>query len=583
MSDALSATAGSLARRALLVLPADGPRGRADIARLPAPLGRLLAARLDRAVETAAPSSPWIDHTDDRVREATDAWREAARAAAQFPTDEWESALEAAASQALDHLIKPAETIANATVPEGSVPIETAIARGRRFGAYPYLLEVAARYAQRKEIGQVDRQTFFQLLDRIDRRMVKPFGADEWVTLLNPLFSLIGPVGGDAGTVPSAVLRTALEARGATALADAIGTGDLSESDFRAALEDALSGTTTSDLEDAAPPPSDGPPPAPEPAADVSAADAPAAPRIATEPPSLTPRPLPPIADETVSPIVGSRFGTPEVDDLEDSGVVGPPRPVTRPAADPPTGLENALEDPFRPAPSSTPPAAKPAAALEGEPIRKPSPLDQILGLTPSKGVGNAGTASKDEPLWKRLAREREASAPGPSSTPAPPSPASPPPSASAPAEDIPLWKRFAQSDLANRLPPPETEDMVAETIPPEDVSIEDEAPPRPGPVLEDETPTQPDASPADDLEVRVLGPDAADRRSWYVTELFGGNQADYRATLEAIDGVKSYTDATTVVSKEVLVKNSVSPFSDAAIAFIDAVQFQFGKRGGGV
>ncbi|MGB3544408.1 hypothetical protein [Rubrivirga sp.] len=580
MSDALSATSRALARRALLVLPADRPRGRADVARLPAPIGRLLAARLDRAVDAAAPSSPWIDHTDDRVREATANWVEAARAAVQFPVEDWESAVEDAASQALEHLVQPCATIAEAAVPEGPVSVEAAIARGRRFGAYPYLLEVAARYAQRKEIGQVDRQTFFQLLDRIDRRMVEPFGADEWINLFNPLFALVAPVGSPVGTIPAEVLKAAFQARGADEIASRL-SGDLTEQDVRDRIEDDSvgAGAATEDApEEVEAPTVDEP--------DVEAR------HIATEPPKLTPAPLPPIADDSIPSIIGSKYGRPELDGLDDSSVVGPPRPVSKPVAD----LEvDSAEDPEPPAPEQPAMDDAPPSAD----ARPPSPLEQILRQASTSAEPKGGTPFKEEPLWKRLARQREERERGSAPTPEAPAPA-----ASAPASeaDVPLWKRFAQSDLANRLPPPETEDFVAETVDPEDVSVDDaeafigdqedatfedvptdasDPGSRPGPALEDDTatPDLEDGAPADDLEVRVLGPDAGDRRSWYVAELFGGSAADYRSTLQSIDEVDSYTEATTVVSTNVLVKNSVSPFSDAAIAFIDAVQFQFENR----
>ena len=176
--------------------------------------------------------------------------------------------------QALEHLVRPAATVADAAIPEGTVSIETAIARGRRFGAYPYLLEVAARYAERKEIGQVDRDAFYQLLDRIDRRMVEPFGADEWINLLNPLFALVAPVGVPAGTVPADVLEAAFRARGADAIASRM-SGNLTVEEVTERIEAALRG-------DDAPVSEESPAPSVE-------RDRP----VATEPPQLTPRPTP--------------------------------------------------------------------------------------------------------------------------------------------------------------------------------------------------------------------------------------------------------------------------------------------------
>ena len=231
------------------------------------------------------------------------------------------------------------------------------------------------------------------------------------------------------------------------------------------------------------------------------------------------------------------------------------------------------------------------SAGDDVEPVEPPRPAPPVpdLGLpeplvpTESPRLGDAPVTPEpppvqpetvrktppddDEPLWKRLAREQGA----------PPLPATPATTAApTPSDDEPLWKRFANSDLAARLPdPPAPPRSLADEI------VADEPNPDDGP---DSTVTpsaglQPDSPELDALERRVLGDTDRERRSWYLSKLFGGSPSAYHSTLTQIDQATTYTDATAIFSTEVLQRYQVSPFTDVAAAFIDDVQAQY-ERG---
>ena len=561
MSDAaLDATADALTRRALAALP-ETP-SRTDVDALAPPLARVLAARLDAELDRATPTTDWVDA--EATADAREAWREAARASLHLPAAVRDAEVEGAVRRALEHLIRPADTLAAVAFEgeAGALPVETVLSRIRAFGPYPYLAQITERYVERKDLTHLDRAGLERLLRRIDRRMVSAIGPDEWLMLLEPLVAWAGPAGHPPGTLPTALLRPLFQAKGATALHDALDEIDtVDPATLRGLLTSVLApdpaprlasepGRQTGESDRPAVPV---PPPQPEsqPISDVppapSAPDAPEAGPPEAGPPEASPPEADafeaepsekreagePEADDEAPdvprpPVIGSRYGSPEFEAPLDSVVLGAPRPVP-----PMDAVRDAVTEPAESAP--TPPV-----------VRVPAPDVPSMEPVAPPDLGSAGEPPpEEEPLWQRLARERGAE------------PATPPEPAD---EDVPLWKRFAQSDLAERLPEP--------TAPPSD--------PPPGAPVPDDRPSGAGPSSLDELEARVLGAEASDRRAWYIDELFGGSPAEYHRTLAAIDRAASYTDATALISSEVLRKRRVNPYTDCAVAFIDAVQERF-------
>jgi len=198
------------------------------------------------------------------------------------------------------------------------------------------------------------------------------------------------------------------------------------------------------------------------------------------------------------------------------------------------------------------PPPAPPVPVLHIDAADLPDPEDETPALVDEPETvppAPAASAPDETPIWQRMLDP----AGGALEATEAPTPAD--------GEETPLWKRFAQSDLATRLP---------------------DAPGAPPPVLPDAAAdAEPDEEPSalDAVERRVLGAGASDRRGWFVAALFEGSTAEYHRTLDRIGRTTSYTEATRVISEEVFRRHHVSPYTEAAVAFIDAVQERFGDR----
>ncbi|PAP78412.1 hypothetical protein [Rubrivirga marina] len=606
MPDALDSTAEALSRRLLATAPADRPRTALDVDGLPAPVAHLLRARLALAVDDAAPrASEWIGGSD--VEAAAADWREAATRAVRFPATVWADAVRQAVRLALAHLVRPAATLADAAFEgeTGPLPIGVALDRARAFGPYPYLPQIAARYAERKGVEALGRDEFAGLLQRIDRRMVSTFGPADWMTLLGPLVALVGPVGSPPGTIPTGLLRPLFEARGADSLADVLdGIDAVTADELRARLgatltpdepdptpearvEDPTAGTPEPSAPQPSAPPSalpadtaeaDEPPDLESesaPTTEAAASEPPDSPSaagetgtlesssesqraIATAPPDLHAPPLPPVADGVRPPAIGSRYQSPEYDEAHDSEVLGPARPAAPPPGpepDEPEGEDGMdevrdviaapREDPRAP---DVPVLDLPDETHEAD-AEVSDDLPPVLADEPPAPTTAEAHEGDEEPLWMRIARRQAEPAAGARDAEEPPAEDSAP-------DDEPLWKRFAASELAQKLP-----------TPPRDLASSGDL---------DDVPSSPTL---DALEARVLGPGARDRRAWYVEELFEGSPGAYHRTLDRIDRAASYSEATHIVSADIFRAHHVNPYTDSAVAFIDALQVQFDVR----
>ncbi len=515
---ALDATAEALAYRLLSDFPDDRPYSRSDLARLPAPVARLLGARLDARVDRAAalPDTPWVDASAPAVREAGRAWREAARAAARVPADLWAENVERAARLALSHLIRPAETLAAYAFETDDAPIAAALTlrRIQAFASYPYLPEIAGRYVERKGLGQIDRATLERLLRRIDRRMVSAFTADDWRTLLSPLFDLVGPLGSPEGSVPTALLQSLFEAKGADDLSGAV-------RDAEALTPDALRQRLEAALPEHAPLVA-----SPEPAADEG------------EPEPAPASHAPAEADDEAIPEAGDQEPV-EHDafaEAQDAALPTEPAPASLLFPDDrPSALDD-VEEVDETSDGDAPPESEEPSA-DG-PLAAPAPA-ALLSPTDAPDLPDPPVEEDDvdEPLWRRLARAHGGGDPEPAAD-----------------EEPPIWKQFAaESEEAEATAPP---------VP--------TAPATPAPRA---------SSPAslDDLEARVLG-DHGERRQWFVDELFEGSEADYRETLDLLDGAQSWTEATEVIAREVFRKHRVNIYSEPAVALTDAVEARMAR-----
>ena len=258
-----------------------------------------------------------------------------------------------------------------------------------------------------------------------------------------------------------------------------------------------------------------------------------------------------PDLDEAESPGLGAGGGEPGADRLEPrAGHFEPEAPQDLSAAADPEEEPYAEAEPgaeVEPDPASAiEPEAERYAEAELEPESEPEPTRAAApapALAPTADSGQPTAQRRqpdDEPLWMRLARDR-GEAPV---APAEPEPQPPAPSPQPPADEPePLWKRFAAAP-------------------------DEPQPARPA------TPREPLAR----LETRVLGPSATERRDWYVRQLTAGSEAAYRDVLEQLDAAPNWTEATQIIAREIFRRHQVNIYSDAAVAFTDAVEARFAR-----
>ena len=537
MPDAsIAVTADALARRLLQDLPSGQPIPPTAFDVLPSPIAGLLHSQVEARIkrETALPQTPWIDHGHDSVQEAKSAWQEAVRATARVPADAWEDTLTEVTRLAVGHLVQPAATLADhafANEPAtGSRPLASldplptplVLDRLRTFGPYPYLIEIVERYVEKKGLGHIDRDGLERLLLRIDSRMVSEFSPDDWLTLLDPLFELLG------GTVSASLLKLAFEARGQRQLVADLDGADLTRDGVQAHLERQVGASQM-----ATPPPTQEDPP-PQPLADTPPPEPAPEPEPVSvsepddeDPPEVSvplERPAVPHAFEVeprqpAPPVIGSKFNAPEEVAPDDSDVLGPARPVE-------------IVSPM-----------VPMATLR-------APSRSITDAVVTESMERM-TDPADEPLWKRLA--------GPSDTPAP--------AADPPSEAAPLWAQFSPETAA-----PTSSSEAVTSAPPASAAPVASRAANAAPALRS------DAS-LDTLELAVFGASDTDRRAWYTTELFSGDAEDYRETLLQLDAARTWTEATDIIARDVFRKHSVNIYSDPAITFTEAVEAQIGAR----
>ena len=165
--------------------------------------------------------------------------------------------------------------------------------------------------------------------------------------------------------------------------------------------------------------------------------------------------------------------------------------------------------------------------------------------------------------------------------TPSSPSPAQPAPEPQEEEGPVPLWKQFRprtrgvpQRPKGRRTPVPPKKPSPSPSSREEDV-----------PRWKQFRTGSPEASNSkdelDSLEREVLGRRGQSNRSLFLNQLFGGSEQEYRRVLHKLRGIGSWSQASRVIGKEIFKKNKVNIYSDAAVAFTDAVQSRYRENNG--
>lgn len=370
----------ALRRHLLQRFPADRdyPRAALHAAGMPPLVATFLERALDRWLELEREQlrSDWFDFDDPAVQQAEARFFDALARTARVPAEAWKATLGGAVDLVVRFLTVPARALTDALFEGDSEPLPTPEIRRRLslFAAYLYFPEVAAAYLDKKQPATLDPATLYDLLDRIDRRIVADYRPDDWLVLLAPLFTLARTVPAFDG-VPASLLQRFFRAKGHDDIADDLEPhvgATVDEATLRALLAPEAAEVPTPEIET---------PREPE-------IVPPSTPEI-QEPPAETPEITPPS----------------EVPEIEE--------PPAEPEIEEPP-----VEEPDEPEPEAPPPTDDAPVPLWQRFTREPEP---------------AGPDEDDEapaPLWQRFA-------PGAATPAAPQNLAPPPPSVRAESLDV--------------------------------------------------------------------------------------------------------------------------------------------------
>ena len=188
---------------------------------MPEPLRKYFEHRISRQLDEAvAHESAWLDADDPDVRQARTAYRTALARHMRIPAAEWRSELALACRTVATYLIRPVPALTDLVFEGGQETASAGEVRGRldALPAYPYFSEVISAYLDRKDLDRISRERFAGLARRIDHQMVRDFGADEWMDLLEPLQDVTRHLPEFSGAIPVDALRTFLKEKDAEAL-----------------------------------------------------------------------------------------------------------------------------------------------------------------------------------------------------------------------------------------------------------------------------------------------------------------------------------------------------------------------------
>lgn len=217
---------------------------------MPGPVAHFLRQLLQHRTthelrQTRDPDTTWVDHSHPDVQRARAAYREALISHAQIPADEWEDALRRALQRVTAYLIHPTSTLTSFVYGDDAEALapRNVQARMRFFDTYRYLHEAVNRYLEQHDNQPLAHERFAGLLERVDTRMTDDYEADDWLRLLQPLFTLMELVDGDQ-EVPTPFLHTFFAEKDAAPIARRLqtasvqqGTTSLSPADLRALID----------------------------------------------------------------------------------------------------------------------------------------------------------------------------------------------------------------------------------------------------------------------------------------------------------------------------------------------------------
>lgn len=216
-----AALADPLFQRLIDAYPPDRAYAPSDLAHdpMPSPVAHFLTKLLQRLLHLEAerldlrPRSPWFETGHAEVEHARQALVKALVAHGHFPAAEWEAPLRQATTQVAAYLVRPVATLVNFVFQNGEDPASATVVERRLgyFNQHTYLLDGARLYLQQKQVSEISRVRFGEVLHHIDRRLTRDYDADAWLGLLAPVFDLAHRALQDASGVPVPLLRSFFE------------------------------------------------------------------------------------------------------------------------------------------------------------------------------------------------------------------------------------------------------------------------------------------------------------------------------------------------------------------------------------
>ncbi len=189
------------------------------------------------------PPSDWFDYEHDAVKHARQALADTLVEHGRFPAAVWEVSLREAVQQVTAYLVRPAATLASFVFQEEkqTAPVKVIDWRLGYFKGYGYFHKAMRLYIEQKQVREIDRAHFADLLYKIDRKITKDYDATAWLHLLASLFDLVRRAGAGSG-VPVALLQMFFKAKDAEAVVQRLHGAQqhgeaLDEADLRRLLE----------------------------------------------------------------------------------------------------------------------------------------------------------------------------------------------------------------------------------------------------------------------------------------------------------------------------------------------------------
>ncbi|MDQ7040049.1 MAG: hypothetical protein Q9M35_03825 [Rhodothermus sp.] len=133
----------------------------------------------------------WFEVEAPEVQQTYQALCTRLRSHLRIPPQVWPELLSQSVQALVQYLTRPIHTLTTHIFSEDEVlPAEKVLQRMHWFLPYAYFREAVALYVEEKQINQLQRRRFTELLHRIDRKLTADFDADAWLRLLRPLYEL---------------------------------------------------------------------------------------------------------------------------------------------------------------------------------------------------------------------------------------------------------------------------------------------------------------------------------------------------------------------------------------------------------